>query len=156
SPAMGSEQLAAAPPLALAEIDLMIALDLVGHALGWPSLPATVRDTLFVFGAEKSAGTSALVDATPVPAGLVPRRAGSRLLPPLSDYEPFARRGVPFLFLTCGRWRHYHQPTDTPERLDYDKMVATATWLEALVRAAAGRPDPVCFLKGGEDDASTL
>jgi hypothetical protein len=34
----------------------------------------------------------------------------------------FRRNGVPYFFLSCGHWVHYHQPTDTPDRLNYRKM----------------------------------
>jgi len=30
--------------------------------------------------------------------------------------------GVPYFFLSCGHWAHYHQPTDTPDRLNYKKV----------------------------------
>jgi Zn-dependent M28 family amino/carboxypeptidase len=150
---MGSEHFAARAPVD--EIDLMIAMDLVGHALGPPAAPPRVRDSLFALGAETSEGTAALVDSQSS-AGLVVRRAGINVLPPLSDYHPFQRRGVPFLFLTGGRWRHYHTPEDTPEKLSYEKIAATAAWLTALVRAAALAPGPRKFLPDGRDDASTV
>lgn len=156
SEAMGSEYFARNPTVPLDRIDLMVALDLVGHALGEPGLPKAVRDTVFVLGAEASEGTSALVDGLAPIEGVIPRRAGCRVIPPLSDYAAFQERGVPFLFVTGGRWRHYHQTTDTPDRLDYGKMAATAKWLEALVRAAASRPGPVRFLPEAADDASTV
>lgn len=155
---MGSEHFASRPTVPLSSIDLMICLDLVGHAVGPERLPAALRQSLFVLGAEKSEGTAALVDglAEAVP-GVRPVRLGIDLLPPLSDYHPFQKRGVPFLFLTCGRWRHYHQVTDTPDRLDYNKMLAIARWLEVLVRQVAQRPEPaVAFLPHGRDDQATL
>ena len=37
----------------------------------------------------------------------------------VSDHGIFRRNGVPYLFLSCGHWEHYHQPTDTPDRLNY-------------------------------------
>lgn len=40
----------------------------------------------------------------------------------LSDHCIFRANGVPYLFLSCGRWRHYHAQTDTPEKLNYRKM----------------------------------
>lgn len=155
---MGSESFARQPTVPLSSIDLMICMDLVGHALGTEGLPAALRQALFVLGAEKSEGTGALCDsiAGAVP-GVTPVRLGIDLIPPLSDYHPFQARQVPFLFLTCGRWRHYHQVTDTPDRLDYSKMVAIARWLELLVRQAAARPEPeVLFLPGGREDGKTL
>jgi hypothetical protein len=116
-----------------------------------------VRDTLFVLGAERSEGTCELVDrlARAVP-GVVARRLDAEVIPPLSDYWPFQERRVPFLFLTCGRWRHYHTPQDTPDRLAYGKIAATARWLEALVRAACARPEPRVRFTGARDDGSTL
>jgi Iap family predicted aminopeptidase len=148
-PNMGSQQFVDAPPLPLADIDLMVCLDLCGHAL---SLPEVAKD-LFVLGAETSQGTVALVDGIEV-EGLTMRRAGINLLPPLSDYHAFRERNVPFLFLTGGRWRHYHTPGDTPEKLDYDKMRATADWLERLARSGCGKM-PRAFTDA-RDDAATL
>jgi len=46
----------------LESIDLMVCMDLVGHALGPEGLPGEVRSSLFALGAERSAGTAALVD----------------------------------------------------------------------------------------------
>ena len=40
----------------------------------------------------------------------------------MSDHGVFRENGVPYFFLSCGRWRHYHQRTDTPDRLNYEKM----------------------------------
>src|SRR5258706_4950733 len=140
---MGSQRFVEDPPLPLDQIDLMVCLDLCGHALGKPEV---ARD-LFVLGAETSEGTAALVDGIRV-EGLNIRRAGINLLPPLSDYHAFRERGVPFLFLTGGRWRHYHTPEDTPEKLDYAKIAATARWLEQPLRAAAAPPPPPPFTAG--------
>jgi len=63
---------------------------------------------------------------------------------------------VPFVFLTCGRWAHYHTPQDTPDRLDYAKIAATARWLEVMVRDACARPEATVKFTGARDDASTL
>ena len=155
SEAMGSARFCAEPLVPLAEIDLMVAMDLVGHAVGPPGLPDAVRTTLFALGAERSEGTGALVESVAVP-GLVVRRADADVIPPLSDHWPFWRASVPFMLLTCGRWAHYHAVTDTPDRLDWEKIAATAKWLEALVRAACARPEPRVRFTNARDDASTL
>lgn len=158
SPAMGSEHYARNPAVPLERTDLMICMDLVGHAVGPEMAAAEVRATVFALGAERSVGTAAQVDrlARAVP-GVVVRRADAEIVPPLSDYEPFWRRGVPFLFLTNGRWRHYHKPTDTPDRLDYAKIAATAQWLELFLRVTCARPETsIRALPESADDASTL
>ena len=141
----------------LASIDMMVCMDLCGHALGPEGLPREVRDSLLVLGAELSAGTAALVERAARPGGVVPRRADLDLVPPLSDYYPFRAAGVPVLFLTCGRWQHYHQITDTPDRLDYAKIVATVDYLVALVQLLRTRPEaPVQLQTHARDDAGTI
>jgi hypothetical protein len=157
SAGMGSEHWARHPTVPLERVDLMVCMDLVGHALGPPGVPPEVSGSLFALGAERSEGTSALVDRLAPEPGLAVRRVDAEVIPPMSDYWAFWQRQVPFLFLTCARWRHYHTPEDTPEKLDLPKVAATARWLERLVREACARPEPrVRFLPEGRDDAGTL
>jgi len=75
--------------------------------------------------------------------GVVVRPADAEIIPPLSDYEAFWAQRIPFLFLSAGRSRVYHTPEDTPDRLDYDKIAATARWLVRFVRASRVRDRPV-------------
>ncbi len=152
---MGSAYFVAHPTVPLSEIDLMVCMDLVGHAVGPVAAPAGIRNSLFALGAERSEGTSKLVDSIQEP-GVTVRRADADVIPPLSDHWAFWHRQVPFLFLTCGRWEHYHRPSDTPEKLDYVKMAATAKWLERLVRETCARPDGAVKFSEVHDDASTL
>ncbi|WP_224366270.1 M28 family metallopeptidase [Hyalangium versicolor] len=158
SEGMGSEHFALHPTVPLNTIDLMVCMDLVGHAIGPEGAPEEVRQSVFALGAERSEGTAALVERLArVEPGVILRRFDAETVPPLSDYWGFWRRNVPFLFLTNGRWRYYHTPEDTPDKLDYAKIEATARWLERLVREACARPEPkVRFLSGVRDDASTL
>lgn len=136
-------------------IDFMVCMDLVGHALGGEGLPDEVRASVFALGAERSTGTARVVDATRVP-GLHVRRADAEIIPPLSDYEAFWKKRVPFLFLTAGRSARYHTPADTPEHLDYEKMDRTASWVEGFVRGTCARDDRIAFDAHARDDRSTL
>jgi len=54
----------------------------------------------------------------------------------MSDHGVFRCNDVPYLFFSCGRWAHYHQPTDTPDRLNYRKM-ARITHLAARLLVQA-------------------
>lgn len=154
--AMGSEHYARHPALPLDRTDLFVCMDLVGHALGQPGMPAPVRQSLFLLGAERSEGTSAVVEQLEeAEPGLVIRRADAEIIPTVSDYAAFWRRRVPFAFLTGARSRIYHTPEDTPDRLDLDKMAATARWLERFVRASCARDESIQF-RESRDDVATL
>ncbi len=153
---MGSEYFVAHPTVPLANIDFMFCLDLVGHALGPVGLPAQVRDSFFVLGAERSEGTAAHLEAvSKTVSGATARLVDAEVVSPMSDYHAFWKSKIPFAFLTCGRWQHYHKPTDTPDRLDYPKIAAMATWLERATRDAAARDDSMTFTNG-INDAATL
>lgn len=154
---MGSMYHVMHPTVPLGDIDMMICMDLCGHAIGPEGLPMTVRDSLFVLGAELCAGTAALVDGAAEPGGIHPRRVDLDVIPPQSDYYAFRKARVPVLFLTCGRWQHYHRITDTPDRLDYRKIVATVDYLGRLVQLLRERPEaPARMSEGARDDASTI
>lgn len=143
---------------ALDRIDMMVCMDLVGHALGPSGLPPEVGQTLFALGAERSTGTlDAVQQLSQAEPQLIVRPADAEIIPPLSDYHPFWQRQVPFLFLTAGRSGRYHTPQDTPEHLDWDKMLATARWIERFVRATCQRPaGRIPFVADARADAATL
>ena len=121
-------------------IDFMVCMDLVGHRFGPEVVPDEVGDSLFALGAERSAGTYELVASLKrAEPGLVVRPADAEIIPPLSDYFAFWQQRIPFLFLSAGRSRVYHTPDDTPDKLAYPKIAATARWLTRFVRAARVR-----------------
>lgn len=136
-------------------IDFMICMDLVGHRFGPAAVPDEVGASLFALGSERSRGTYDLVRSLKrAEPGLIVRPADAEIIPPLSDYEPFWDQRIPFLFLSAGRSRVYHTPEDTPDKLDYPKLAATARWLTRFVRAARQR-SPTHFVDASLD-AGTL
>ena len=36
------------------------------------------------------------------------------------------------------RYPHYHEPTDTPDKLDYERLARVVTGIEAVVRELVG------------------
>jgi hypothetical protein len=125
-----------------------VVMDLVGHDLPvettGPALLASalgvgqedierLKEIVFMTGAESHAELPGLVRAT---LGWLPLRlvaALNRYIGDMSDHHVFRMAGVPYLFFSCGRWPHYHQPTDTPEKLNFEKMLGLAGFLEGLV-----------------------
>ena len=136
-PYMGSQWFVDHPTIPLRDVDLMIALDLVGTRLGPPGLPPEVGESIFMQGAETSTGTRDLVDGVPVVRGIRPRHITDWVIASMSDQHAFREAGIPWLFYTVGRDARYHTPADTPETLDYPKMAALAEHLGLLISAAA-------------------
>lgn len=157
TPAMGSEHFARNPTVPLETIDLMACMDLVGHTLGPEGLPDEVRDTVFALGAERSHGTRELLAGLgSVEPGVTVRGADAEIIPALSDYAAFWDRKRPFMLLTNGRSRVYHTPQDVPAELAWDKMAATARWLERFVRGQCARDERPFKFQQRRDDLSSL
>jgi len=130
-----------------------VIMDLVGHDIEVPVslIPGTpvnrfpslqsqgipiprLRNLLFMTGAESHPALGSIVESTLIPSGLLPMLTPNRNVGDMSDHGVFRRNGVPYLFLSCGRWQHYHAPTDTPDRLNYAKVARIAKYVEGLVR----------------------
>lgn len=56
-----------------------------------------------------------------------------------SDHYKFAERGVPVAFLFAGFHPDYHQPTDTIEKINFDKIVKSARFAYLTSMASANR-----------------
>lgn len=112
-----------------------IVMDLVGHEFALP-LPG-LANLLVATGIESSGALPALIDACPRPRDLPLVVVQNDVVGDMSDHHAFRLRGVPYLFLTCGRWVHYHRASDTPDRLAWGKMAMIADYVVALAGALA-------------------
>src|SRR5437667_222129 len=69
-----------------------------------------------------------------------------------SDHYMYARYGIPIAFFTTGNHRDYHQVTDEPEYIDYDKLAHVAQFVYDIAATVANldhrvvvdkpKPDP--------------
>jgi Zn-dependent M28 family amino/carboxypeptidase len=60
----------------------------------------------------------------------------------VSDHASFREWGVPALMVTDTgplRYRHYHRKTDTPDRLDYERMSEVVRGVAAITASLAGQ-----------------
>ena len=58
-----------------------------------------------------------------------------------SDHWAFWQQGYPAIMITDTapfRYPHYHQPSDTPDKLDYDRLAIVTAGLEAVISELAG------------------
>lgn len=143
---MGSHRFYEDHVLGKREVHAAIIMDLVGHDISVPgsmlsdvpwigkatalvpglarmdlSIP-TLSSLLFVTGSESHEEMAVALDSVGHPDGLKIVPTLNRYIGDMSDHGIFRRNGVPYFFLSCGRWAHYHTPTDTPDRLNYSKM----------------------------------
>lgn len=60
-----------------------------------------------------------------------------------SDHYNFAKYGIPVIFYFSGVHEDYHQPTDTPDKIMYDKMVPIAQLIFHTAWELANRPEKI-------------
>ncbi|MGH7255879.1 MAG: M28 family metallopeptidase [Nitrospirales bacterium] len=135
----------------------VVIMDLMGGVHWEP-----IRQTVFAAGAEKSPGLYGrlkpllglpftpsrltLHDVAVLPVGMhlveeIPLLGQV----PFSDYDAFRNRQVPHLFLSSGRTPRYHETTDLPDTLHYERMAATVRWLTTLLRRLDQDTQPYAF-----------
>lgn len=57
-----------------------------------------------------------------------------------SDHYSYARYGIPVVFFTTGLHDDYHQPSDEPDTLDYEKLARVTRLIGDLAAEVAGLP----------------
>ncbi len=132
--------------------------DLTGHEIDVPFLPTAIagallpriKKLLFMTGAESHPALPELVNGCLPGDGVSLVATLNEYVGDMSDHHIFRALGLPYLFFSCGRWEHYHQRSDTPEKLAYGKMAAIATFLAKVARRCAGQDFP----KAGEHDTT--
>jgi hypothetical protein len=124
---LGSTHFATRPPLPFRNLKAFLTADMLGRSM------ANVMDEyVFVLGSEHSPRLRRLVEEVAPPGGLKIGRLGADLIGTRSDYGPFRDREVPFLFFSTGQHPDYHQPSDRPERIDYDKLRRNCLYIRDL------------------------
>ena len=114
----------------LDNVHIAIIMDLVGHDVPVPNL----EDILFITGMESASGLESAILAAEPENGLRTVPILNSYLPiDLSDHHIFRVNGHPYLLLTCGRWKHYHEVTDTPDKLNYEKVNYIRDYVMTLI-----------------------
>ena len=134
----GSDYFATHPPVPLHQVVANLNIDMIGR--NW-------RDTIVAIGREHSdLGTT--LDRVSAEHPELKMRAIDDPWPgenfySRSDHYNFARRGVPILFFFNGTHKDYHQPSDSPDKIDAEKESRILQLLYYLGHAlgdAADRP----------------
>lgn len=80
------------------------------------------KDALFMTGAESHPDIGPVIREVNVPSSIRLMPVSNHYIGDMSDHGIFRENGVPYVFFSCAQWAHYHSPTDTPDRLNYQKM----------------------------------
>ena len=97
--------------------DVDLPLDLPGDLPAGVDLAGELRPLTFGTGAESHPDLPDILTGIAIPECMKLIATLNEYVGDMSDHSIFRRNGVPYLFLSCGHWEHYHQPTDTPDRL---------------------------------------
>ena len=111
-------------------IHCALIMDLVGHDVPIPGY----EDLLFLTGMESQEELSEIILKTTPPALIRPIPILNSYIGDLSDHHVFRENEVPYIFMSCGIWAHYHSPTDTPDRLNYSKINRIKCYLSDLIK----------------------
>ena len=109
-------------------IHVAIILDLVGHDVRVPG----IEDLLFITGSETDPVLDRIVRNAEPESGIRTVPTLNEYVGDLSDHHVFRKNECPYLFLTCGHWEHYHAVTDTPEKLNTEKIRSVAGYVQTL------------------------
>lgn len=111
----------------------------LGH---WDIPLPVLRSMLFGTGAESHPALEQMLRKTRIPRGLRFVSVLNEYVGDMSDHAVFRQAGVPYLFLSCGHWPHYHMSTDTPDRLNYRKMRRIMRFLTGIAESLCQTPLP--------------
>ena len=125
-------------------VEVALIQDLTGHdvsiplpVIGGVALPK-IKDLIFMTGAESHPHLPDRVRSCLESSSLPLVATLNENVGDMSDHHMFRVMGLPYLFFSCGRWAHYHQRSDTPEKLNYQKMARIASLLtDVALRCAA-------------------
>ena len=153
---LGSYHYAAHPLRPLATTRAVLNLDMVGRneehtpeSVGAYEVTAGRSDQLNLVGAAYSPDLAALLRRESTGSGLTlsdkfDRDSSMRTLF-RCDHLPFLQKGIPAVWLFGGFHPGYHEPGDTIDRLDFDKMERVVRLTVDAVRALASPSPPPRF-----------
>lgn len=132
---VGSRYFVAQPPIALEKIKLSIVADMIGRDVVDVDTPL-----VFSLGSEHAPELRKLIQQARTEDAVDVGYMGIDLIGNRSDYAPYRDRKIPFLFFSTSEHGDYHRPTDTPSRVDYEKLAAISRMICRIVDQAARAP----------------
>lgn len=137
---VGSSYFTRNPPIPLERIAAELQMDMIGRNEGDR---ADNADMVYAVGIERlSPDLQRLVlERNARHAGLRVRVENPQDVFTRSDHYNFARHGVPIAFFFTGFHPDYHQPTDTADKIEYDKLARIARFVYDVAFELARQPE---------------
>jgi hypothetical protein len=126
----GSQAFVASPPVDLSKVKADLNIDMVGR---------NSATELSVTPARVEGAVSTLTEQ----ARILASAQGLRLTDEAdtywtrSDHYTFFKKGIPSIFFFGGMHQDYHQPSDTPDKIDFAKLARVAAFVKALALITA-------------------
>lgn len=133
------------PPIDLKSANAMVNLDMVGR----------LKDTrvLQVGGAGTAEGLRSIItgnnDSTILRLAVSDEGYGP------SDHSAFYGKDIPVIFVSTGAHLDYHTPSDRPELINYDGMLAISDYLYNVIHTLAGNNERLTFREAGPKDGGS-
>ncbi len=134
---VGSMAFTCRPDVREANLVGVVNVDLLGR-----DFLDVVENSVFLAGAEEYPTVRERIRQFGTDAGIRVLPISTDLIGPDGDHAAFESRGVPCLFFTSGTYRDYHQPTDTPDKLNYADIEDAAQVILATVAELAEGEEP--------------
>ena len=136
---LGSEAFLAGPPIPVAAIKADINMDMIGR--GRPG-------ELHVMPAKREGCVTTLTEAARSIASAhgVTLSAGIEAYWQDSDHYSFARRNIPSICFNTGLHTDYHEPGDTPAKIDYGRLISVVRIVRELALRAANADAPPALI----------
>jgi len=134
----GSKYFTEHPTVALATINYMINMDMVGRLND-----STKSLAVGGFGTSPAWATVIKPNEKKLPFVIKIDSSGSGP----SDHTSFYRKDIPVLFFFTGQHKDYHRPTDTPDKIDYEDLDRVADFAVAILTRVESGPTAPEFTK---------
>ena len=130
---LGSEAYLANPPLPNETIKAEVNMDMIGRGRKGELHVMPARHDGYVTTLTQAAREVATAHGYTLAAGIEQHWHDS-------DHYSFARRGIPSICFNTGLHADYHQPTDTPDKIDYRKLSDVVGIVRDLTLQTANAP----------------
>ncbi|MFQ6617753.1 MAG: M28 family metallopeptidase, partial [Fidelibacterota bacterium] len=149
---LGSTYYTDNPPFSIEKTAAMLQMDMVGRngaesyrEMSDPSLTVRNRNKIFLFGSAQAKDLESISDSANAEVGLEMVYEPNVSFSAGSDHVAFHKKGIPVIFYFSGFHTDYHKPTDTADKINYEKLERVARLVFITAWKIASREEKLSF-----------